>query len=308
MKIDEIQAFVSVVQCQSLSVAAETLSLAQPALTRRVQNFEESMGVELLDRSTKPLRPNPTGLRVYEQCRAVLRQVEQLRALVSDDAEPSGPLRLGVPQSTGELFLLNALHELRDAHPELNIRVSTGWGSVLGTRLENGELDAAAVLAPASAAFPDGVVSVALTKMQLHVVAARGSVPARPQPLGEIQQHGWVLNPDGCGFRAGLQRALADLGLPLVINMETFGVELQLGLVADGLGLGLVPAPMLQHSRYRDRLEVIAVRDFKPATQLWLLHQPFLGNLQRPVEAFGHTLAQRFGTIGPVVQPQRRSS
>ena len=59
MKLDEIEAFVAVVRSQSLSQAADSLALTQPAVTRRIQNFEEALGVELLDRNTKPLKGLP---------------------------------------------------------------------------------------------------------------------------------------------------------------------------------------------------------------------------------------------------------
>ena len=101
MKIDDIDAFVAVIRNASLSQAAESLGLTQSAITRRVQSLEESLGVALLDRNTKPLKPTASGLQVYEQCRRVLREVDGLRELVAGDATPSGVLRLGVPQSIG---------------------------------------------------------------------------------------------------------------------------------------------------------------------------------------------------------------
>ena len=67
MKIDDLNAFVAVIRCQTISQAADALQLTQPAITRRVQNFEEALGVELLDRNTKPLKPTSMGLRVYGQ-------------------------------------------------------------------------------------------------------------------------------------------------------------------------------------------------------------------------------------------------
>ncbi len=44
MKLDEIEAFVAVVRSQSLNQAANALALTQPAVTRRIQNFEEALG------------------------------------------------------------------------------------------------------------------------------------------------------------------------------------------------------------------------------------------------------------------------
>ena len=62
MKIDEIDAYVTVIRCQSLQQAALSLGLTQPAITRRLQNFEEALGVELLDCNTRPLKATATGL------------------------------------------------------------------------------------------------------------------------------------------------------------------------------------------------------------------------------------------------------
>lgn len=302
MKIDDIRAFVAVIGCQSISLAADTLQLTQPAITRRVQNFEEALGAELLDRNTKPLRPTPIGLRVYEQCRAVLREMDVLSELVAQDALPSGALRLGVPQSISDAVLLSSLNALRGIYPELKAQVSTGWGTHLLSRVEHGELDAAVVLFPAGKVFPEGVSSRSLGKMSLVVVAPKGSMSKRNYRLADCYQQGWILNPDGCGFRAGLQRVLASQGLNFQINMETFGTELQLGLVANGQGLGLVPKPLLDNSKYKDELDIVPISDFKPLLDLWLIHSRFLGNLQLPIDYFAELVAQR---LSGELQPYR---
>ncbi|MBB3102171.1 LysR family transcriptional regulator [Azomonas macrocytogenes] len=296
MKTDDIEAFVAVVRCQSLSVAADTLQLTQSAITRRVQNFEDALGSELLDRNTKPLKPTAMGLRVYEQCREVLRAMDVLREIVAHDAIPSGILRLGVPQTVGDIVLLDALEQLKNAYPDLQTQVSNGWGNTLLERLENLELDAVAALFPVGRGFPEGIVGTVLARMKLQVVAARNSWKPRhgrrSSQLADCSERGWVLNPDGCGFRAGLERALLDQGLKLKTNLETFGTDLQMGLVAKNLGLGLIPEPLLQISRYRDELEIVNLGDFKPVVELWLLQPRFVGNLQGAIELFGRLITE----------------
>ncbi|HEY0289751.1 MAG TPA: LysR family transcriptional regulator [Pseudomonas sp.] len=291
MKIDDIDAFVAVIRCQSISHAAQSLDLTQPAITRRVQNFEQALGVELFDRNTKPLKPTPMGIQVYQKCLAILRDMDALRELVASDTPPSGLLRLGVPQTIGDVVLLDALKHLRGQFPDLRAQVVTGWGSHLIGKIENGELDAAAALFPAGKIFPENIIGESIGKMELVVVCDKGSLPNKPLKLADCYDRGWVLNPDGCGFRAGLQRTLADQGLSLKVNLETFGTELQLGLVADGMGLGLVPRPLLERSAHRDQLAVVPLKDFKPVMDLWLIYPRFLGNLQAPVSSFGSLVA-----------------
>lgn len=294
MKTDDIDAFVAVVRCQSISQAADSLALTQPAITRRVQNLEQALGVELFDRNTKPLKPTAIGMQVYQKCLAILREMDGLRDLVALDTPPSGVLRLGVPQTIGDIVLLNALKHLRGQFPDLRAQVVTGWGANLVSKIERGELDAAAALFPAGKVFAENIVGESIGKLELVAVCAKADLPKKPIKLADCYDRGWVLNPDGCGFRAGLQRTLADQGLSLKVNLETFGTELQLGLVADGMGmgLGLVPRPLLERSAHYENLAVLPLKDFKPVMDLWLIYPRFLGNLQAAVNAFGEWVAQ----------------
>ena len=294
MKLDDIEAFVAVVRCQSLNQAASSLELTQPAVTRRLQNFEEALGVELLDRNTKPLKPTPMGLVVYEQCRAIVREMDVLRELVAVDAPLAGVLRLGVAQTVADVALLDALRELKLAHPELQARISTGWGAQLLQKLDEGALDAAVMLLPANRSFPDTLQADALGALKLAVVASKGSMKRRVYSLAECHAFGWVLNPDGCGFRAGLQYALASQGLTLKLNLETFGTELQLGLVAEGVGLGLVPLPLLHASPHAAQLDVIQLSDFKPEIAVWMVRSRALGKLQAALAVLSASIERRF--------------
>ncbi|MEI5995683.1 LysR family transcriptional regulator [Paraburkholderia bengalensis] len=294
MKLDEIEAFVAVVRSQSLNQAANLLALTQPAVTRRIQNFEEALGVALLDRNTKPLKTTPMGRAVYGQCRAIVREVEALKRLVSDNAPLAGVLRIGVAQTVADVAMLKALHALREAHPELQARVSTGWGNPLLQKVDEGELDAAVVLLPANRALPDTLLGESLGPLKLAVVARKGSMKKRVHTLAGCQAHGWVLNPDGCGFRAGLQHALAAQGYGLKLNLETLGTELQLGLVADGVGLGLVPLPLLHASPHAAQLDVIALSDFRPEIAVWMVRSRALGKMQSALTVLAASIETSF--------------
>ena len=127
MKISDIDAFAAVVRCQTLSQAAAELGMTQPAITRRVQNLEEALGVTLLDRNTKPPRPTDIGRRVFEQCRAILREVDALRELTAGEQPPAGEFRIAT-QGLGELMLPALIAELAAQWPALATQVTTAWG------------------------------------------------------------------------------------------------------------------------------------------------------------------------------------
>src|ERR1700730_8012860 len=88
MEFDDIRAFVAVAESRSVSRAARELHLTQPAVTRRVQRLESSLGVSLCDRRRRPLALTEAGQAVLERCRRVLHAVRDVRSAMGGDALP----------------------------------------------------------------------------------------------------------------------------------------------------------------------------------------------------------------------------
>lgn len=294
MNLDDMEAFIAVIGAKSLSQAAVTLSLTQSAISKRIQNLEKNLGVLLLDRSVKPPVPTAVGLAVHEQCLTILREVDRLRLTLSARSHLTGGVRLGLTQAVCDVILADIVTLQRNRWPELSIRATTGWANQLIDRLVDGQIDAAIALMPARKIFPSTVAATSLAQVEMVVVGPLGSDGGRAQRLTSLHKSGWILNPDGCGFRAELQRAHAALNLPFKVNLDTFARETQLEMVGAGLGLGLVPVPLLEMSPHRTKLEVIRVSDFSLRAELWLCCTPTLGALEPPVSAFGARAATLF--------------
>ncbi|AYD04995.1 LysR family transcriptional regulator [Agrobacterium rhizogenes] len=300
MNLDDIEAFIAVVGARSLSQAAAILSLTQSAISKRIQNLEKDLGVTLLDRSVKPPVPTTVGLGVHEQCLNILKEVDKLRLTLSARSNLTGGARLGLTQAVCDVILADIVHLQRERWPELSIRATTGWANQIVEKLVDGQIDAAIVLMPTRKIFPHKVTAVSLAQVEMAIVGPLGSGGDRAQRLGTLHKSGWILNPDGCGFRAELQRAHAALNLPFKVNLDTFARETQLEMVAAGLGLGLVPVPLLEMSPHRTKLEIITVSDFSLRAELWLCHAPTLGALEPPISAFGARAATLFqGAAAP---------
>ncbi|GAA0479841.1 LysR family transcriptional regulator [Tatumella punctata] len=292
MRIDDIDALLAVVQFSSLSQAAEHLGITQSAITRRLQSLEQSLGTRLLDRQTKPLRLTTVGQRVYQQCLALKREARRLYAMADDGGQPRGPLRLGLPQSLSELSLTYTLNNLRQEFSHAGITVSCGWGGQLLNRLENFDLDAMLAIGPANLAVPENIQAVKLKPMAVAVIARKGMF-SEHITLGEAAETGWVLNPEGCGLRAGIIRYLEHSGSRFNVNVESAGALLQMQLVANGNGIGIVPLAVLESSPLRESLQIIASQEYQPENYLWLLSAPEQGNLMPAIRAFARQVADQ---------------
>ena len=309
MNTRDLQAFVAVVESGSMVRASEKLFLTQPGLTRRVQNLETMLGIELLDRQSKPLKPTAAGNEVYGLARTVLRAVDDLMSVASPDSEPTGELRIGVPPFLSELALEQPIDGLRSAYPKLTLRVTAGWSPGLLQIVEQAKVDAAVVLLPESVPLPEGLTSTLLAYKPTVVVAPRSfGIADEPATLATLSGYPWVLNQDGCGMRSALSRAMAAAGLPFNVAVEAFGSELQLSLVTRGLGVGLATPEVLARSPHRVALQVIDVQDFRNGLNVWLVHGALPGRLVRPVALMRDALVEKLDTdaacvalAGPVV-------
>jgi DNA-binding transcriptional LysR family regulator len=289
----DLQAFVAVVDSGSMVRAAQTLHLTQPGLTRRVQNLETTLGMPLLDRQAKPLKPTAAGREVYALARNVLGAVDDLLALTSPDSEPTGELRLGVPPFLSEFALEDPVDRLRSAFPKLTLRVTAAWSPGLLQSVERASADVAVVLMPPNVVLPDTVVSTRLACLSTVIVAPRSlDVPDTPVSLAELSRYAWVLNQEGCGMRSALSRALAARGLPFNVAVEAFGSDLQLSLVARGLGIGVVPPDRLARSPHRDRLRIVETTDFQADVNVWFVHGALPGRLVRAVGLLREALVE----------------
>lgn len=297
MRIDDIDALLATVQFSSLNQAAEYLGITQSAITRRLQRLEQTLNVTLLERQTRPLTLTAAGHRVYEQCLSIKRETKKLYGLLDPEAEPHGILRLGVPQSVAEIALQPALTALRQQFPALRPQVTCGWSGLLQKRLESVELDGVLAMGPEQQRFAEGYGGRLLCPLDIAVIAAK-SWRLHAGALRDCAEKGWVLNPDGCGLRAGLIRELQSQGLRLALNVETAGAQLQISLVAQGLGLGLVPRAALAASPWLDEVTILTLADFQPEVHLWLVHAQNLANLSQPLTFFAGKVVQQLNVSG----------
>ena len=117
------QAFVAVVDSQSISAAARTLGVPRPTLSRRLLRLEADLGVQLLVRSTRRILPTRIGERLYQRVMPLMQRFQALEQdLLDEVSEPSGNLRVSVPPliAPGLAPLCAQLHE---RHPKLTVEL-----------------------------------------------------------------------------------------------------------------------------------------------------------------------------------------
>lgn len=147
MDINYLQSFITVVEAGSFAEAARRLDLTSAAVAARIKALEDDMGVELVRRSGRSVKPTASGMRIIESTRSVVRQIRDMRAMAMD-RNNQGELRLGCFVSAMTNILPPILKRLYDIYPEASVFVTPGASIELCRKVAAGELDAAIVVEP----------------------------------------------------------------------------------------------------------------------------------------------------------------
>jgi DNA-binding transcriptional LysR family regulator len=293
--IDNLKALAAIIDNKSLTKAASRLCLTQSAISRRIQQLEEALGGTLLDRTQRPPTATALGQRVYEQALPILRALDELMAITRPDASPTGTLRFGMSQAIGDVMLADSVEQVAREFPGLDVRVRAGRGDQLAVQVGAGDLDAAIVILPLDTRPTPPLMGRIIATVDVAIVQSRRRpLVSDPVLLAELAEQDWILNPLGCGYRAELERAMGEQDGSLRVAVDTYGIEIQLRMVASGLGLGLVPRSALKASGNRDGVAIVEVTDFGMALDIWLVHLKEFGNLKRAIESLATTVADGF--------------
>jgi DNA-binding transcriptional LysR family regulator len=121
---EEIKAFTQIVEAGSITAAAERLSLAKSAVSRRLSELEERLGVELFHRTTRKMILTDSVQGFYERSSRILADLEEAENAVSQaHQELSGELRVAAPLSFGVMHLGPAITEFQKLHPAIRFDI-----------------------------------------------------------------------------------------------------------------------------------------------------------------------------------------
>lgn len=132
-----------------ISLAAEALSITQPAVSQAIRNLEQSLGTDLFIRTGKGVRLTQTGQTLYSYVRRGYEEIQagerKLRRMM--DAE-TGEIRIGASDMTLRFYLLPFLQRFHETYPGIHLTVTNGPSPETVQYLAEGAIDFGFVTAP----------------------------------------------------------------------------------------------------------------------------------------------------------------
>lgn len=121
---NDLWLFAKIADAGSFSKAGELLGLPKSTLSRRISNLEKQLGERLLQRTTRQLNLTEFGLRLLQHGRQVSEEIEAAMALAQHrQIQPSGVLRISMPNDFANLFLAPLLAQFSDTYPAIALEI-----------------------------------------------------------------------------------------------------------------------------------------------------------------------------------------
>src|SRR6267154_2788384 len=124
-RFDAMRVFTRVVERRSFSLAADDLGLPRSTVTDAIKQLEARLGVRLLERTTRQVRPTLDGEAYHRRCLALIADLEEAEAAFGS-AKPKGLLRVDVHGTLARHFVLPRLPEFLAEYPQIQFFMSEG--------------------------------------------------------------------------------------------------------------------------------------------------------------------------------------
>ena len=250
LELRQLKAFIAIAEEGYITRAAERLGMQQPPLTRLLQSLEAELGVMLMERLPRGVRPTTAGLALLDEARTLLAQVDGVADVVRRAARGErGRLAIGFTSSAAlHPFVPSVLRLFRETFVGVSVVLEEAGTGELLEALVHEKLDAAFIRSPlnGSQSLQDQPILVEPMLLALPTDHPLAIDAQSPLPLAALATEAFVLyrRRVGLGLYDAILVACREAGFSPQVVQEAPRMTATLSLVAAGLGVSIVPASM----------------------------------------------------------------
>lgn len=297
MDFRQLEIFKAVVDCGSMSEASKILFISQPSISARLRSLEEELGVDLLDRSKRPLELSAAGQRVYRMATDALSlQASLERDLIQTQRFE---IRIGASSVPATHLLPRFLTHFRKIHPKTSFLIQQSDSYQVCEEVANGLLDLGLV---GSKSSHDGLEYKVICQDELVLALPKteryAQMLASQTPFSAFLDEPFLLREAGSGTLRESLKYLERLGLPadkLKIVARMNDPETLRQCVINGGGLALISRYTVEDLAKRGEILIMTLPG--PATRpLYLVKRK--GSLSAILLDFVKEIGQLYGSEG----------
>lgn len=278
MTLSSLKLFKDIAQTRSFSKAATMNEISQSAASQQVQELERSLGVSLLDRSTRPLVVTAEGEIFAAYCRDVLRRQQEMEtALRRLREDVGGEIRVASIYSVGVSELIQMERRFSETHPHAEVSVRYLQPAKVYTAVLRDEADLGLVSYPEPSreitVIPWRREEMVLATAPDHPLAKRVAALQGPLPLDALNGADFVSFDEELPIRQHVDRFLKEKDIEVNPTLHFDNIEMVKEAVALKAGVSILPHRIMREDLRQKRLTAIRLAGTSLYRPLGIIHR-----------------------------------
>ena len=267
MRLRNLMTFVKVAQLESFHAAARQLHATQPAISARIAALESELGVKLFIRDTGGTRLTSRGQQLLPYAEKLVDIAREMKSQISEEVPETGCIKVGIADTLAYLWVGPLLSHWRQQFPLIEFEIAVDISTNLQRQLENHQLDLALMVARDHSA---AIATQPLCSYPQSWVAAPSMLDQHASLSGTLELD-QLARPPILSFPRDTKpwQYLQDLFAPLKERKPMLhtcsSVESLLTLARQGLGITLLPTPLVADYLEQETLMALTTVDEPPA-------------------------------------------
>ena len=244
----QVEIFLTLSSTLSFSEAARASHLSQPALSAAIRRLEETLGAKLFERTTRRVGLTPVGVEFRRLAEQLAGNVDQAQLRIREYAAGKrGRVVVAAAPSVASSFMPGVIGEFTRRHPEVELQLHDEFSDICLEMVRIGKADVAVTAANADAG---DLVSEDLFRDHLVAVfpAAHPLAGKRTLKWSDLRPYAQVAVNNRSHLRQTVNEQLQQVGETFRPAYEVAQVPTLLGLIAQGLGIGVLAESLLARS------------------------------------------------------------
>lgn len=239
MNLKQIETFRWIARLGGFAAAAQRMSSTQSAVSIRIQELEQSLGVRLFDRGHRTTRLTAKGTELLVLADELMETISKMRTTVADPNAIEAVVKIGVADLVALTWLSDYVSIIRERYPKITLDLEIGLAIDLIEHLRHRELDV--FLGPGEVSSPEfDVQSLGFVDFQWAASSKLG-IPRRPLAPADLNE--WpiiTLSRDSYHYQT-IEQWFRTGGSRCHRVIVCNSINVMLTLTMDGLGVGLLP-------------------------------------------------------------------
>ncbi|WP_151800963.1 cis,cis-muconate-binding transcription regulator CatM [Acinetobacter bereziniae] len=244
MELRHLRYFVTVVEEQSITKAAEKLCIAQPPLSRQIQKLEEELGILLFERGSRPVRTTDAGQFFYQHAVQILTHTAQATSMAKRISSINMIIRIGYVSSLLYALLPQIIYLFRQNNPDIQVELLEYGTKDQIEVLKLGKIDLGfGRLRISDPAIKRILLRKEKLKLAIHKNHYLNEYVHKGIYLSQIIDESIFSYPatQKPNFSTLIQSIFTELGLVPKNMIEVREIHMALGLVSSGEGVCIIP-------------------------------------------------------------------